>query len=124
MSVSLAGTTLPGGRLVNARIMSAANTNATSVKAAPGTLYGIHIGNTAAAAKYLKLYNKAGAPTVGTDVPVLTIPIPAGGVRDINFGDIGLAFSLGIAYAITGAVADTDTTAVAVNDVVGGLQYV
>jgi hypothetical protein len=120
---ALAATSLPGGRLLNARIASAASTNATSVKPAPGTLYGIHVHNTSAAAKFLKLYNKASAPTVGTDTPVLTVPIAAGVSRDINFGDIGLAFSLGIAYAITNLVADSDTTVVAANDVVGGLQY-
>ena len=69
--------------------------------------------NINAAARYLKLYNKASAPTVGTDVPVLTIPIPATGVVNIAFGTQGFRFSAGIAFALTTGNADSDTTAAA-----------
>lgn len=59
------------------RIVSAANTtNATSAKAGPGYLHHISGYNAAAAARYLKLYNKASAPTVGTDTPFMTIYLP------------------------------------------------
>jgi hypothetical protein len=103
--------------------MAAASTNATSVKASAARLYEIHLCNVSAAIKYVKFYNKASAPTVGTDVPVATYPIPANGGR-IDFDSTnGISFALGLAYAITGAVADTDTTAVAANDVVGELLY-
>lgn len=104
------------------RLKSAASTNATSVKNAAGTLACIHIFNANAALRYLKLYNKASAPTVGTDVPVMTIPVPAGSVRSVNI-DGGLAFATGIAYAMTTGIADTDTGAVAVDDLTGFLAY-
>lgn len=94
-------------------INSAATTNATSVKASAGTLYGITCSNAGAAAAFVKLYNKASAPTVGTDVPVITIPIGASGVVSLNLGELGHRFATGIALAITNLVADTDTTAVA-----------
>ena len=43
----------------------------------------------------------------------------AGQGFDIDFEDFGLNFSTGIAYAITGAAADADTTALVAADVVG-----
>jgi hypothetical protein len=62
---------------------------------------------------------------VGTDTPVLTIGIPAGGI--IGMADFagapGVRFATGIAYAITGAYADADTTAVAAGDVDVNLIY-
>lgn len=39
-------------------------------------MWSVVTSNINAAARYLKLYNKASAPTVGTDTPVLTIPLP------------------------------------------------
>lgn len=105
-------------------INSAATTNATSVKASAGTLFAICCSNGGAAAAFVKLYNKASAPTVGTDVPVLTIPIPASSVLPLNLGTLGHRFATGIALAITNLVADTDTTAVAASQVKVMLDYV
>lgn len=125
---SLAGDVSPGVRATatNAasrlRIMSAATTNATSVKASAGRVYGFKFTNTSAALKYVKLYNKASAPTVGTDVPVETIAVPAGAfIEHVN--PFGVSYATGIALAITGAAADADTTAVAANDIIGDLIY-
>lgn len=105
--------------LTTTRISSAASTNATSLKASAGRLYNGCAVNTTASAKFLKFYNKASAPTVGTDTPVWTIVIPANGQVNLSdvFGDHGWFASTGIAYAITGAVGDADTTAVAAGDV-------
>jgi len=94
-------------------LSSAATTNATSVKASAGTVYSVTVSNTGAAAAYLKYYNKASAPTVGTDVPVITVSVPASGTVAIPATDFGIRFSTGIALAITNLAADSDTTAVA-----------
>lgn len=112
----------PLGGHLGARVMSAATTNATSVKASTGVVYGVNLHNSGAAAVFVKLYNKASAPVVGTDVPVETIAIPAGGRVDYSYTQ-GNAFSAGIAYAITNLVADTDTTAVTLNQVTGKIAY-
>ena len=96
---------------------SAATTNATLVKGSAGTLYGVTASNTGAAAAFVKFYNKATAPTVGTDVPVLTLAIPAGGTLPNPIGGLGHRFTTGIAMAITNLAADSDTTAVAVSQV-------
>lgn len=115
------------GGITPAKYISAATTNATSVKASAGKIHSIIAINTVGNIRYLKLYNRASAPTVGTDVPIHTIPIPAnvsGAGVAISFGDIGLAFSTGIAFAITANVADNDATAIGANDVVINLGYV
>lgn len=102
----------------NRLLSSAATTNATSAKASAGNLFKIVGNNTVASKRYLKLYNKAAAPTVGTDTPVLTFVLPASAAFSIDVGgSVGHYFGTGIAYAITGAAADTDTTAIASGDI-------
>ena len=98
-------------------INSAATTNATSAKASAGTVWSITASNAGAAAAFVKLYNLAAAPTVGTSIPVLTIPVPASSVVNIDGGANGIRMSAGIALAITNLVADADTTAVAASQV-------
>lgn len=110
------------GAATTAKINAAASTNATSVKATAGRLLGYSLSNTTAAFKYVRLYNLATAPTVGTSVPVLVLPVPPNSHITGSF-PVGLAFSTGIAYSITGASADLDNTAVAALDVLGGLFY-
>lgn len=102
---------------------SAATTNATSTKASAGTLWSIVASSVAAATHYLKLYNKASAPTVGTDVPVMVIPIPAGSVAQIDGGSNGVRFATGIAWAVTVSAADSATDAVAANDHKVAISY-
>lgn len=102
------------------RLLSAASTNATSLKASAGTIYLIYAVNLNAAVRYLKLYNKATSPTVGTDTPVATLPIPAsatGAGFVLPIGP-GADFSTGIAYATTTGIADSDTGAVAANEII------
>lgn len=111
--------TTGGVSTVGRLLSSAATTNATSLKASAGRLFKIRGLNNAAFIRYLKLYNKASAPNVGTDVPVITIPLKASADFDIDLGVYGHFFSTGIAYAITGAVADADTTAIAAADILG-----
>jgi hypothetical protein len=107
------------------RILSAATTNATSIKASTGVLYGWSIQNTNASQRYVKLYNKASAPTVGTDTPVMTLLIPgASAGAGNNLAGIAINFSTGIALATTVNPADSDTTAVALDDLIVNLFYI
>jgi hypothetical protein len=110
------------GPASGAKQISAASTNGTSVKASAGQVFGWYIYNDGAAEAYFKIYNKASAPTVGTDVPVLVLAIPAGSAANV-FTDIGIPFGTGIATAITTGAADADTGAVAANQVVSNLFY-
>ena len=106
-----------------AYLNSAATTNATVVKATTGTVLALSLTNLGATPAFLKLYNKATAPVVGTDVPVAVIAIPANGDDQIEFGRLGLRFSVGIAYAVTGAAAIADVTAVAASQVLMAMSY-
>ena len=117
---SIASTT---GGYTPARIKSAATTNLTSVKTTAGVLGGIEVYNAGAAVAFLKLYRKASAPVVATDVPIATFPIAPNSARSIFFGSPGMQMTTGIAYAITGGAADTDATAVAVDQVTGVVLY-
>ena len=94
-------------------VVTAASTNSAVVKASAGTLYEITISNPTATAAYVKLYNKTTAPVVGTDVPVMTIPVPATSATtmpiSLTFGQVGKRFAAGIGIACTAAAAATDT---------------
>lgn len=105
------------------RVNAAATTNATPLKASAGQLYTIDVFNTAAYNVFLKLYNKASAPTVGTDVPVMTIPVQAGGGYSKTW-PMGLPFATGIAYAITKLQADSDTTVLVAGDLTGNTIWI
>jgi len=97
------------------RLIGAASTNATVAKAGPGRLFGWSASNINAAVRYLKVYNTATAPTVGTTVPVLTIALPIGGTASHDLGD-GIVFPAGISFALTTGVADADTGAVSADE--------
>lgn len=92
------------------------NTTGVNLKASAGSVYSIQLGGIGAAPAYLKLYNKATAPTCGTDTPVKRLIIPAastaalGGGSNVSF-PAGVAFSLGIGYCVTTGITDADATA-------------
>jgi len=102
--------------------IAAASVNATVIKASPGFLTSIYASNSNAAARYLKLYDKATAPVVGTDVPVCTILVPPG-LSIAQDMSSGYKFVNGIAFAMTTGIADTDNVAVGANDMAFSGQY-
>jgi hypothetical protein len=106
-----------------AKVAAAASTNATLVKASAARVYGYQFTNLTAATKFVKFFNKATAPVPGTDVPIYIVAIPPNAaISDTDI--VPVAFSLGLGYTITNGVADTDTTAVAANDVVGRIDWI
>ncbi len=102
-------TTTPSGSAIS--VTTTASTNASIQKSTAGNLFEISVSNATATAAAAKFYNKTSAPTVGTDVPVLTIPIPAYTTTAYNFGALGKRFTSGIAMAITANTVASDTTA-------------
>lgn len=114
-STSVTGTTV-------SKVLAAATTNATLVKSTAARLYSYHLTNTTAAAKFVRLYNLTTAPTVGTSVPALVIPIPPNASVIVDH-TVPVTFSTGMSYSITGAFADLDATVVAAGDVVGHILY-
>lgn len=114
---SRAAPSLGGIPSVSRLLSAAASVNATVVKASMGRVYKITGRNAATTTTlYIKLYNKATAPAA-TDTPVATIAVYSGDFN-IDLGPIGLSFSAGISYRITGAAADDDTTALTAGDIV------
>lgn len=86
-----------------------------------GQLYSYFFYNNATSTRYIKIYNKATAPTQA-DTPVMTYPIPAGSAANVAFPN-GVAFSAGISLRATTGVADNDTGAPSTNDVVVNVNY-
>jgi hypothetical protein len=97
------------GSSLHSRI-STADTNATLVKASPGRVKNYQIYNGNNAIRYFKFYDKATAPTVGTDIPVQRIPLPPNAWTIFGTDD-GLRFEQGISYGIVTGAADNNTTA-------------
>lgn len=101
---------------------SLATTNIALILTGTSGLQAFYATNTGATAAFVKLYNKATAPVLATDIPAMIIPVPAAvagipGVANPGSGFSGQRFALGLGIAITGAVADTDATAVAAGQV-------
>lgn len=111
-AVTVTGTTTATpGTATEYNLTGAASNNAAFIKASAGNLYEISVFNPTAAIIYLKLYNKASAPTVGTDVPKLTIAVPVNTEKVVEFGAMGKRFGTGIAIATTTGAGATDNTA-------------
>jgi hypothetical protein len=120
-----AGATSPN----TSRTISAATTNATLVKGSPVDLRGYTFSNQHATLwRWVKLYNKATAPTPGGDTTllVLTIGLPPMSAGHINLVDAtgeGILFGTGLGLTMTADEEDADTTAVGAGDVVLNLLY-
>lgn len=99
-----------------------ANVTGVNIRTFTLNLYDYVISNTAATARYVKLYNKSSAPVTGTDVPVMRIYVAAGSTISLA-STVGISFGNGLGVAVTTGVADADTTAPAANDVLIHLAY-
>lgn len=104
------------------RTRAAASTNATSVKASAGRVHSIHLTSNAGGVTFFKLFNKASAPTVGTDVPILVVRLAAGAVVNVE-PPLGIQCSAGIAFCMVTGSADTDATAVTAGDIDATITY-
>ena len=109
-----------GGYGATSRTVSAATTNATVAKGASANLGGGSVLNTSAAIMYFKLFNKASAPIVGTDAPILTVIVPANAQVSLDYfvPALGLRLTTGLAWCLTAGAAHTDATAVAAGSIV------
>ncbi len=97
-------------------VSAAASVNATLVATSPRYLFQLSGYNAAAAVRYLKIYNKSTAPTVGTDTPILSYRLAASSNFQIDLP--GYFCSLGLGYGFTTGAADNDTGALTAADIV------
>jgi hypothetical protein len=100
------------------RLLSAAGASQDSnnVKNGAGRIYQICGRNNRASSVFLKLYNKATAPSVGSDTPVATIECVASQPFVYDY-PIGLAFSIGIGFGLVTAGADASSASVTAADI-------
>jgi len=103
------------------------NATGINIKASAGQLYSMVVVNRSNTESFLKFYNKASAPVVGTDTPVMTIPLDAknggGQASTVIETSLGLEFSLGIGIACTTGLADASVATPAVNSIVANIGY-
>lgn len=115
----LAGLTLALANTSPRHWLSAASNNSTLAFAAKALLDSVVLTDSAGTGDtyYFKLYDKATAPTCGTDTPVWTIAIKEGDA--VTLSALGLMFSNGIGFCLTGGIADSDNTAAAAGVTIG-----
>ena|SRR3989304_4372773 len=116
-----------GGCLVSS-LISAATTNATVVKTSAGQLYGFDLFSLDQTPVYLKFYDLAVAPTVGTSTIKLRFGAPAVATANAlqktgSMFTMGIAFGTGIAFALTTGILDADATAVAASEILVNVYY-
>lgn len=120
--LTFGGVATGGGTSLTEGVAAASN-NATSLKASAGQVYGYRVFNAAAYPVYLKFYNKASAPSPGSDTPVWVVGVAAGQAASDTF-DIPLTFGTGVAYAVVKGISNTDNTSLVASDCVWAIQYV
>jgi len=109
--------------LDNFRATDVDETSADLIKSGEGNLYGYNVLNPNGSAVFVKFYDVDGGAILGTDNPVFTIQIPASGSVIVGVENLPqLHFDNQLEIAATGAIGDTDTTAIT-TDVVAHVQY-
>lgn len=108
-------------------LVSAGSGDATVVRAAPARLCSIQAFNKNAAQAYVKIYDKATAPT-SSDTPVKVLMVPgattgAGVVWTAHQHDGGVELNAGLSFRIVTGIANNDNTGVTAADVVLALDY-
>lgn len=111
------------GAATTFKFASAATVNNALILTGARRLLGWSLTNTTASFKYFRFYNLATAPASGAS-PTFMVGLPPNSTTVSPPVVGGIAMSLGLGIACTGAVADTDATVTAVNDVVGEIFYV
>jgi hypothetical protein len=107
---------------------STASTNSTLIRGSAGSVFNIivhntHSGGGSGSAIALRFYDKATAPVVGTDVPMIIIHVQSNDSKEINFTS-GITFKNGIAYSITDGTALLDATPVSADGVQVYIGYI
>lgn len=109
-------------------LVAANSNNSTLIAIGQHTVYSAELGGIGAAPAYLKFYDKATAPTCGTDTPIKVLIIPAastaanGGGSNISVNP-GIQVNLGLGICVTTGIADNDNTSVAAATFLINIDY-
>lgn len=97
---------------------------ATNAKNTAGQIYRVNFTNINATPVYVRLYNKATAPST-SDTPIwrITVPGNTAGAGIVETFPAGLACSLGVGYRVTSGIADNDATVLVASTVLGNIAY-
>lgn len=105
-----------GGWTAN-HLVAANSNNSTNLKASAGIVHAVQGYGIGSAPAYIKLYDKATAPTCGTDTPIKVIMIPAAPTAANGSGalpiPLDIQFSNGIGFCVVTGIANNDNTSVA-----------
>lgn len=109
--------------MAKASFISTAATQAAVIAAGDTRLLHYSAYNNGAAAAYVRFFSGGSttAPTAGSGTPQWRVMVPAGGgvVEHMADGDSdGPIFRAGLGFTATGAAGDSDTTALAANQLV------
>lgn len=113
------------GGITKSSVVLANSTNSTLLKNGAGQVYTVQVFNNSTSIAYLKFYDKATAPTCNSDTIVWQVMIPASasGAGAIAPIELGLPFTLGIGYCVTGGIGPTDNTSVAATTYIVNVGY-
>jgi hypothetical protein len=109
-------------------LIAANSDNSTNLKPRSGMVMGVQLAGLGSAPAYLKLYDKATAPTCGTDTPFKTLIIPAastaanGGGSNVSVA-LGINFNKGLGICVVTGIADSDDTSVAASTFAINVDY-
>lgn len=99
-----------------------------NLKVGATTVYSIQATTIQATPVYLKLYDSASAPTCGSGTPVGRFMVPAAATAANGAGTnialpVGIAFSSGLGYCVTGGLADADTTTITASNTLINIDW-
>lgn len=115
-AVSVLSPLVNNSQVLPYKLVSAATTNATTVKASPGVMYNFIATNVSNQTCYVKFYDKATTPNPTTDSPDYILAIQNGQTLSLALGVAPFVFHSGISFAIVNTA--TDGGAVHAGDVV------
>lgn len=126
--VLAASSALPQSASTPFHLIAANTNNSTLVKSGIGRVMGVQLGTISATPAYLKLYDKATAPTCGTDTPIKTFIIPAAATAANGAGSnvaiqFGINFTNGLGICVVTGIAVSDNTAVAAANFIINIDY-
>lgn len=108
---------------ISHKVISAVGVNATLLQVGASNIDMLLMVSGAATPRFVKFYDQATIPVVGTDIPKYTFPL-AVGASPLQLPPKGLNFTTGLAYAILLSVEDAGTTPfTVVGEVVAMLDY-
>lgn len=106
------------------KLIAAATNNSTLISAGAHTVYSYQTGSISSSTPYwLKFYDKATAPTCGTDTPVKVILIPPTNSGNNGNVPVGFAVTLGLGICVVGGIADNDNTSAAATTLAINVDY-